>query len=87
MSDGTSEILCHRRSTPSRLSASLAEETLVVDRHNLECLDRRLARLHEAITMAMGQGDPLARRVRGASVDSTLDKLMAVFLERAQGTK
>lgn len=65
----------------------LREETLVVDRHNLECLDRRLARLHEAITMAMGQGDPLARRVRCASVDSTLDKLTAVFLERAQGTK
>ena len=65
----------------------LQEETLVVDRHSLERLDQRLARLHDAITTAMVQGDALARRVRCASVDSTLDKLTELFLERAQAAK
>ena len=65
----------------------LRDETLVVDRHSLECLDQRLARLHDAITTAMVHGDALARRVRGASVDRTLDQLTELFLERAQATK
>ena len=65
----------------------LREETLVVDRHSLECLEQRLARLHDAITTAMVQGDTLARRVRCVSVDSTLDKLTELFLERAKAVK
>ena len=63
--------------------ARLQAGTATVDREALERLYQRLDRLQGAIAAAARAGDPLARRCRAGSVDTTLDMLIAAFEEEA----
>lgn len=59
------------------------QETVVIDRQQLERLCAQLDGLQLAIARAKRAGDPCARQVMHASVESTLEALTAWFLARA----
>lgn len=62
----------------------LRTDTVVVNRKSLDQLEERLNTLHFAILRAKQDGNPLARTVGFASVDTTLDALTAWFNQRGE---
>lgn len=61
----------------------LRDTTALVDRQALERLHQRLDLLQQALSAARAHSDPVARAACSASIETMLDKLIALFHTRA----
>jgi small-conductance mechanosensitive channel len=59
--------------------AKVKEQSVTIDRRQIEQLDAQLVQLHNAITKAADSGNPTAQQCRAASIGTTLDKLTKYF--------